>query len=199
MIGYIEGRIGGLYGNICLIITQGGVGYRVALPAHTLQSLPDVGQNIAVYTKMMVREDALDLYGFVTEEEELTFAKLVTISKVGAKTALAILSVFRPKDLRQMVAKDDGTELIRVPGIGKKSAQHIFLELKDKLDPLKVGLELDVCANSQVLTSVLDGLTGLGYGEKECVPIVTEILKNEPNLGIAQTLRAALKKLAELK
>ncbi|MBQ7738391.1 MAG: Holliday junction branch migration protein RuvA [Desulfovibrionaceae bacterium] len=196
MIGYLEGRVAGLSGNKCLIITSGGVGYRVALPAQTLQALPDSGQNLAVYTKMMVREDAIDLYGFATEEEMQTFAKLVTISKVGAKTALAILSLFRPDDLRRMVSSDDASELVRVPGIGKKTAQHIFLELKDKLGTLNPDGALDVSPMGQTMNNVLDGLAGLGYAEKESLPVVREILKNDPNLSIAETLRLALKKLA---
>ncbi|MDO5484639.1 MAG: Holliday junction branch migration protein RuvA, partial [Desulfovibrionaceae bacterium] len=133
MIAYLEGRLAEIWGNRCLVITEGGVGYEVALPAHTLASLPARGRTVAFYTSLVVREDAQELYGFATFEERQTFEVLVSISKVGARTAIAILSIFRPDDLRRLVLEDDVLALTRVSGIGKKTAQHVFLELKYKL------------------------------------------------------------------
>ena len=133
MIAYLEGRLAETWGNACLIVTEGGVGYEVALPAHTLAALPDRGEQLALYTSLAVREDALELFGFASFEERQTFEVLVSISKVGARTALAILSIFRPDDLRRLVLEDDVLALTRVSGIGKKTAQHVFLELKYKL------------------------------------------------------------------
>ena len=133
MIAYLEGRLAETWGNACLIVTEGGVGYEVALPAHTLAALPDRGEPLALYTSLAVREDALELFGFASFEERQTFEVLVSISKVGARTALAILSIFRPDDLRRLVLEDDVLALTRVSGIGKKTAQHVFLELKYKL------------------------------------------------------------------
>src|SRR5262245_56276171 len=133
MIAYLEGRLGQVFESGCLLITSGGVGYEVSLPTHTLAALPPVGGTICLYTITVVREDALELYGFNSWDERQTFLVLTSISKVGAKIATAILSHFRPDDLRRLVLEDDFMLLTQVSGIGKKTAQHIFLELKYKL------------------------------------------------------------------
>lgn len=199
MIAYIEGRLLEVWGNNCLVVTQSGVGYAVALPAHSLASLPAKGQQVCLYTSMAVREDAQELFGFATFEERQTFEVLVSISKVGARTALAILSIFRPDDLRRLVVEDDVLALTRVSGIGKKTAQHVFLELKYKLKvedspqatPLNGGAR-----PGSVYRDVLDGLSNLGYGEEECGPVIKKILMEEPDLDVTGLLRAALKALA---
>ncbi|MBQ9536397.1 MAG: Holliday junction branch migration protein RuvA [Desulfovibrionaceae bacterium] len=199
MISYLEGRVQATFGNVCVLLTPGGVGYSVALPAHTLQALPKQGEQVAFFTHLVVREDNLELFGFSTLDELQTFEKLITITKVGARTAQAILSIFRPDDLRSMVTHDDSSLLIRVPGIGKKTAQRIFLELKDKLGPLNVEeiVGTSFTGDPQVFRNVLDGLAGLGYSEKESIPVVTKILQATPTLSIAEALRAALKALSE--
>ena len=132
MIAFLEGRLDEVFNNVCLVLTQGGVGYAVSVPAHTRANLPKRGEQLRLYTSLVVREDAMELFGFATFEERQAFELLVTISKVGAKTALAVLSIFRPQDLQRIVADDDPMVLTQVPGIGKKTAQHVFLELKDK-------------------------------------------------------------------
>ena len=126
MIAYVEGRLAQVWGNTALVVTQGGVGYAVGLPAHTLASLPGRGEAVAFYTSLAVREDALELFGFASFEERQTFEVLVSISKVGARTALGILSIFRPDDLRRLVLEDDVLALTRVSGIGKKTPSTFF-------------------------------------------------------------------------
>ncbi|MDE7372146.1 MAG: Holliday junction branch migration protein RuvA [Desulfovibrio sp.] len=200
MIAYIEGRLGEVWGNACLVVTDAGVGYAVALPAHTFAALPTVGGQVAFYTFLCVREDALELFGFATFEERQTFETLLSISKVGARTALSILSTFRPADLRRLVQEDDVLALTQVTGIGKKTAQHIFLELKYKLKtddaPQAVILAPDGRPGS-VFRDALAGLTNLGYSEGECGPLLREILHDEPDLDVTGALRAALKALAK--
>ncbi len=199
MIAYIEGRLAEVWGNACLVLTEGGVGYEVALPAHTLAALPGKGASVALYTSLAVREDALELFGFTTFEERQTFEVLVSISKVGARTALAILSIFRPDDLRRLVLEDDVLALTRVSGIGKKTAQHVFLELKYKLkveDAPQAAALLAVGQPGSVFRDVLDGLANLGYAEEECAPLVKNLLHEEPDLDVTGALRAALKALA---
>ncbi|MDD2967264.1 MAG: Holliday junction branch migration protein RuvA [Desulfovibrionaceae bacterium] len=199
MIAYIEGRIAQQWGNTCLVITAGGVGYAVALPAHTLSRLPEADSIVHFFTAFVVREDAQELYGFETWDERQTFTVLTTISKVGARTALGILSIFRPDDLRQMVASDSEDDLMRVSGIGKKTAQHIFLELKYKL-------KVEACPQAAALTGSVPGLLfkdalaalgNLGYSEAEAAPIVRTILHAEPDLDVSGLLRAALKQLGK--
>lgn len=199
MIAYVEGRLAEVWGNACLVVTEGGVGYEVALPAHTLAALPGKGGSVALYTSLAVREDALELFGFATFEERQTFEVLVSISKVGARTALAILSIFRPDDLRRLVVEDDVLALTRVSGIGKKTAQHIFLELKYKLkveDAPQAAALLAAGRPGSVFRDVLDGLANLGYAEEECAPLVKNLLHEESDLDVTGALRAALKALA---
>ena len=199
MIAYIEGRLAEVWGNACLVVTEGGVGYEVALPAHTLAALPGKGGSVALYTSLAVREDALELFGFASFEERQTFEVLVSISKVGARTALAILSIFRPDDLRRLVLEDDVLALTRVSGIGKKTAQHVFLELKYKLkveDTPQAAALLVGGQPGSVFRDVLGGLANLGYAEEECAPLVKKLLHEEPDLDVTGALRAALKALA---
>ncbi|CAI3223854.1 Holliday junction branch migration protein RuvA [Desulfovibrio legallii] len=201
MIAYVEGRLAQVWGNTALVVTQGGVGYAVGLPAHTLASLPGRGEAVAFYTSLAVREDALELFGFASFEERQTFEVLVSISKVGARTALGILSIFRPDDLRRLVLEDDVLALTRVSGIGKKTAEHIFLELKYKLKvddaPQAAALVGSGVRPGSVFRDVLDGLGNLGYSEDACAPMVKKILLEEPDLDVTGALRAALKTLAK--
>jgi len=201
VIAYVEGRLAQVWGNTALVVTQGGVGYAVGLPAHTLASLPGRGEAVAFYTSLAVREDALELFGFASFEERQTFEVLVSISKVGARTALGILSIFRPDDLRRLVLEDDVLALTRVSGIGKKTAEHIFLELKYKLKvddaPQAAALVGSGVRPGSVFRDVLDGLGNLGYSEDACAPMVKKILLEEPDLDVTGALRAALKTLAK--
>ncbi|MFV0349173.1 MAG: Holliday junction branch migration protein RuvA [Halodesulfovibrio sp.] len=199
MIAYLEGRLAEAGESSIILVTPGGVGYEVHLPVHTLSRLPERGGEIAAFTYTVVREDALELYGFQTWDERQTFAVLISISKVGAKTALAILSQFRPDDLRQVVAEDDVEALTRVSGIGKKSAQHIFLELKYKLKVESVpgGAVLSGTAPGSLYRDALTGLCNLGYSEDEAGPVLKNVLKDEPDLDVGGALRAALKALAK--
>ena len=201
MIAYVEGRLAQVWGNTALVVTQGGVGYAVGLPAHTLASLPGRGEAVAFYTSLAVREDAPELFGFASFEERQTFEVLGSISKVGARTALGILSIFRPDDLRRLVLEDDVLALTRVSGIGKKTAEHIFLELKYKLKvddaPQAAALVGSGVRPGSVFRDVLDGLGNLGYSEDACAPMVKKILLEEPDLDVTGALRAALKTLAK--
>lgn len=199
MIAYVEGRLAETTDNACLVVTNGGVGYEIHLPSHTLAQLPKRGDMIHFYAATIVREDALELFGFETWDERQTFIVLTSISRVGARTAIAILSVFRPDDLRRIVADDDMLSLTQVSGIGKKTGQQIFLELKYKL---KGGTSLAAPSKSSliqgggVLTDAVAGLVNLGYTEEEATRTVKQILAEESDLDVSDTLRAALKALA---
>jgi Holliday junction DNA helicase RuvA len=154
---------------------------------------------VAYYTSFIVREDAQELFGFETWDERCTFELLIGLNKVGARTASAILSVFRPDDLRRVVYEDDPTPLTRVSGIGKKSAQQIFLELKYKLKvddcPVLSSNTAGVIAGS-VFRDALSGLAPLGFKEAEGTPLLKKILHDEPDLDAAGAIRAVLKQVA---
>lgn len=200
MIAYIEGRLAEITGNACVVVTDGGVGYEVFVPGHTLSRLPEKGGRVSFFTVTEVREDALELYAFGTWDERQTFIVLTSISKVGAKTGLAILSQFRPDDLRRLVFEDDVQALTRVSGIGKKTAQHIFLELKYKLkvEDMPAATSLIVAGTpGGVFRDALTGLANLGYGEDEASHVLKEVLHDEPDLDVGGALRAALRALAK--
>jgi Holliday junction DNA helicase RuvA len=198
MIAYVEGRIAEITENACIIITSGGVGYEVFLTSHALSRLSGQGENVRFFVSTVVREDALELFGFETWDERESFLVLISISRVGARTAMAILSVFRPDDLRRLVADDDMLSLTRVSGIGKKTGQQIFLELKYKLKgeaSLLSPAPGAPCART-VLADAVAGLVNLGYDEDEAIAIVKKILADKPDLDVGGALRAALKTLA---
>ena len=200
MIAYLKGSLGEVFENGCLLITEGGVGYEVFLPAPTRSALPAAGAPIQLYICTVVREDALELYGFSSWDERQTFIILTSISKVGAKTGLAILSLYRPDDLRRIVLEDDWLMLTQVSGIGKKTGQHIFLELKYKLAAGETGIgAFSGAGQSSIFKDALTGLTNLGYDEQEAGRILKEVLAAEPDLDVSGALRAALKALARLK
>ena len=199
MIAYIEGRLAEIMDDACLLITSGGVGYEIAMPGHFLSRLPARGEQLFCYTATVVREDALELYGFATWDERHTFITLTGISRIGSKTALAILTVYRPDDLRALVAGDDVAALTRVPGIGKKTAQQLFLELKYKLkmDDSIILSSMSLGEKNSTARDGVAGLVNLGYAEEEAARVVKEVLKNEPDLDVGALLRAALKELGK--
>ena len=197
MIAYLEGRLAEIGDDACLLVTENGVGYEVGLPSHTCAALPGRGQRVVFYISHVVREDAQELYGFETFEERQTFRVLLSIAKVGARTALAILSRYRPGDLRAVVAEENVAALTRVPGIGKKTAQHIFLELKYKLKADGAPSSPSSAHPPSVFRDVVDGLANLGYPEEECAPLVRELLREREDLGVSEALRAALRALGK--
>ena len=178
-------------------MTESGVGYEVHLPGHTLTALPPRGERLELFICTVVREDAIELFGFSSWDERQTFLVLTSISKVGAKTGNAILSLFRPDDLRRIVAEDDWLMLTRVSGIGKKTAQHIFLELKYKLAATAGLAALGGGGQSRLFKDVLAGLTNLGWDEHEAADVLKEVLAAEPDLDVNGALRASLKLLGQ--
>ena len=198
MLAYVEGRVLEVGENGCVLLTAGGVGYEVFLPTHALAHLPEKGAQAAFFTCFVVREDAQELFGFPTWDERQTFLVLIGITRVGARTALAILSQFRPDDLRRIVVEDDVSALTRVSGIGKKTAQQIFLELKYKLkaDGVPALLPPGMERPGSVYRDALTGLVNLGYEEEHASLILKDVLAAEPDLDVGGALRAALKALA---
>ena len=198
MLAYLEGRVLERTENSCVLVTAGGVGYEIFLPEHALSLLPAQGGNAAFYTSFIVREDAQELFGFPSWDERQTFILLTGINRVGARTALAILSRYRPDDLRRIVAEDDAAALTQVSGIGKKTAQQIFLELKYKLKGEAAVTTGSGAASgkSSVYRDALTGLANLGYDENTAGQVLRKVLEEEPDLEVGEALRAALKALA---
>jgi Holliday junction DNA helicase RuvA len=147
-----------------LIVNVGGVGFRVRVPAATLANLGAVGSDVQLYTHLRVREDELSLYGFATEEELRLFETLMTVSGIGPKVAMNVLSSASVDTLRVAIAQGNVDALTAIPGIGKKTAQRLALELKGKIDVSGLG---EVSELTQADADVVDALINLGYSAAE--------------------------------
>ena len=188
MIGRISGRL--LSKNPPQVLLEAaGVGYEIDVPMSTFYSLPANGDAVTLHTHLVVREDAHVLYGFATLEERAAFRKLIRISGVGARTALSVLSGLSVAELAQAVMLQDTARLTKVPGIGKKTADRLLLELKGKLADT-----LPADAKSGGGNDVLNALLGLGYSEKEALLAVKGLPSGLP---VTEGIRAALKALAK--
>jgi Holliday junction DNA helicase RuvA len=157
---------------------------------------------VEFFVHTIVREDAIELYGFATWDEKTTFETLLGITKVGPKLALAILSQYGPDDLRRIVISDDYTPLVNVPGIGKKSAQRIFVELKYKLEATAELAQTmpDMDGRSvAVFRDALAGLTNLGYEDGEAREVLEQVFAEQPGLDVGEALREALKAISQSK
>jgi Holliday junction DNA helicase RuvA len=171
-----------------VLVDVAGVAYELDVPMSTFYGLPATGETVSLHTHLVVREDAHTLYGFGTLEERSVFRQLIRISGVGARTALAVLSGLSVADLAHAVALQDAAPLTRVPGIGKKTAERLLLELKGKL------AEASTPAGGQPASDVVNALVALGYSDKEALVAVKSLA---PGLTVAEAIRAALKALAK--
>ena len=175
-----------------IVLDVNGVGYELAVPMSTFCNLPDAGREVRLYVQMVVREDAILLYAFLTREEKSAFQELVKVSGIGSKTALAVLSGMSVQDLAAAVSHEQSDLLTRVPGIGKKTAARLVLELKGKLGP-----ELEAAAvgpqgtaPSSVQADVIAGLVALGDSERDAAAAARNI---PPDATAAEGIRIALR------
>ena len=176
-----------------LLLDVQGVAYEVDVPMSTFYNLPATGERITLYTHLIVREDAHLLYGFGTDNERRAFRQLVKISGIGPRTALSVLSGLSVAELAQAVTLQETGRLIKVPGIGKKTAERLMLELKDKLGAdltTTVGVHRMPPASSDILHALLS----LGYSDKEAVAVM-KLLPD--GLAVGDGIRQALKLLAK--
>ena len=178
-----------------VVIDAGGVGYEVDVPMSTFYSLPRVGEPVTLYTHLAIREDAHLLYGFATERERHAFRALIRISGVGAKTALALLSGMDVDGLTEAIALQETARLTRVPGIGKKTAERLLLELKGKLgDALPGAAGAPPTAARSDANDVLNALLALGYSDKEAMFAVKQV---PAGTAVSDGIRMALKVLSK--
>lgn len=176
MIASIQGMVASANRDHVVIVT-GGIGFKVFVP-HTALDRLDTGDDAFLHTSMIVREDSLSLYGFITAEERELFDVLLTINGVGPRMGLAILSTLTPDNLRNAVVSERAEILTRVPGVGKKTAQKILIELKDKL---RFGPDTaPVAAFDDVSSDVLDALVALGYSIVEAQTAIQSLPKDAP-------------------
>jgi Holliday junction DNA helicase RuvA len=177
-----------------ILIDVHGVGYEVEVPMSTFYNLPQTGERVVLHTQFVVREDAQLLYGFATDRERQTFRQLLKVNGIGAKSALGILSGLSVDDLAQAIALQEPALLVKIPGIGKKTAERLLLELKDKLGFESASAQPAASGGGSGLNDVLNALLALGYNERESLAAVKQL----PNgLSVSDGIRQALKALSK--
>ncbi len=175
-----------------VLIDVNGVGYEVDVPMSSFFNLPGLGERVTLLTHFVVREDAQLLYGFLTHEERATFRQLIRISGIGPRTALSILSGLSVSELSQAVTQQQAGRLVKVPGIGKKTAERLLLELKGKLGPDMAAPGAAVASDAQA--DIVQALMALGYNEKEAAAALKAL---PPDIGVADGIKQALKALSK--
>lgn len=173
---------------------KAGVGYELEVPMSTFFSLPATGERVTLLTHFVVREDAQLLYGFLTQKERGAFRELIRISGVGPKLALAVLSGLSVDELAQCVALQESGRLTKVPGIGKKTAERLLLELKGKLADALPQAAGGISTPAGVASDALNALLALGYSEREALPTLKQL---PDGLGLEESIRQALKLLVK--
>ena len=199
MIGRLQGKLAGKHPPQVLL-DVGGVAYELDVPMSSFYALPATGESVTLFTHLVVREDAHTLYGFVTMEERSAFRQLIRISGIGARTALAVLSGLSVADLAQAVALQEAGRLVKIPGIGKKTAERLLLELRDRLGkalPGLAGARLGAAPTiaPDARSDILNALLALGYSEREALGAMKGLAEDA---GVADGIRQALKLLSKV-
>lgn len=195
MIALLQGEVAVRRGDHVVVMTGGGVGYRAAVSAETLRHVPAVGHDVLLHTHLIVRDDALLVYGFATEEERDLFLLLIGVQNVGPKVALAVLSGGTPRELLAAVAGGDVARLQAVPGIGKRTAERIVVELREKVgavsdEPVGAGTAV-TGASDDPRALAREGLVGLGFSPEEAAKLLDGAPDGPPEALIAHALRGA--------
>ena len=190
MIGRIKGKI---LEKIPphILIDCNGVGYEIEVPMTTFYDLPDAGSDVILLTHFLVREDAQLLFGFATDQERIIFRKLLKVNGIGAKASLSILSGMTVHELTHTIQSQDVVSLTKIPGVGKKTAERLILELKDKFSD--TDFQSSNISNSKELDDIQNALSALGYNQKDILLVTKEL---EPNISVNDGIKKALKLLS---
>lgn len=202
MYAYIKGEVVWI-GDSSIVIDNNGIGYNITVPGSVTDSGMNIGDEVKIYTHFAVREDAMQLYGFISKDDLTMFRMLLNVNGIGPKAACAILSGMSADDLRFAVLSDDAASIARAPGVGKKTAQKIILELKDKVD-LQDAFELKASHSAEraskdtantAETEAVMALTALGYPNAQALKAVRSASKKQGTSSVEDLLKAALKEL----
>jgi Holliday junction DNA helicase RuvA len=182
-----------------ILVDAHGVGYEIDVPMSTFYGLPAIGAQLSLHTHHLVREDGHFLFGFATDEERTAFRQLLKVSGIGARMALAVLSGLSVNDLAQAVALQEAGRLVKIPGIGKKTAERLLLELRDKLGkalPNLAGARLATTSGAppDTRSDILNALLALGYNEREALGAMKGL---DDGTGVSEGIRQALKLLSK--
>jgi Holliday junction DNA helicase RuvA len=203
MYAYIRGELAEINMDH-IVIETAGIGYQIFIPGHTFEYLPSVGETLKVYTYLYLREDAMILYGFLTRDDMELFKQLISVSGIGPKGGLAILSTLDADDLRFAILSGDSKAIAKAPGIGAKTAQRVILELKDKMS-VEEAFEKktehvqmqQASGNGLVKNDAVMALTALGYSSTESLRAVSAV-EITGDMDVEAVLKAALKHLSLL-
>jgi holliday junction DNA helicase RuvA len=190
MIALISGKVAVRRGDH-VVVDCGGVGYRLAVSAETLKHVPAVGRDVLLHTHLIVRDDALALYGFATEEERELFLMLLGVQAVGPKVALAVLSGAPPRELLTVVAAGDAARLQAAPGVGKRTAERIIVELREKVGATLPEDSITVTRSDDPVALAREALLGLGYSATEIDVLLDGAFAESTEELIAHALRSA--------
>jgi Holliday junction DNA helicase RuvA len=200
VIAHLRGRISEKHPNR-VIVDVGGVGYDVLVPLSTFYGLSEAGGDIALRIHTHVREDALQLFGFATVLEQELFERLISVSGIGPKVALGVLSGIEPQELIRAIERGDLARLTAIPGVGKKTSERIVLELKDRLPRVAVAAAvapgLERPAESALQDDVVSALVNLGYHRPLAEKAFAAAIRIVPDSGFERTLKQALRELAK--
>ena len=199
MIAYVKGVLA-VVGQDSIIIDKGVIGININVPVSIISTLPSIGSEVKVFTYTYVREDAIALYGFMTMDDLDVFKLLINVNGVGTKTALGILSAITPNELRLAVISADYKTITKAPGIGKKSAERIVLELRDKVkmvieDDSYIAVDSGDVAKSDSVNIALEALVSLGFSYGEAAKAVKQV-DNYEEMDDESLIKAALKHLS---
>ena len=198
MIGQIKGRLIGKNAPE-ILVEIGGMTYEIFVPMSTLYKLPDLGGMVHLHTHFSVREDAQILYGFFGAESKRMFRSLVRVNGVGPKLALGILSGMSVDEFVQTVKSNDGDSLVKMPGVGKKTAERLSIEMRDKLsewDSTDTSSNLTLAPNSTFIKDAEIAMVSLGYKPQQASRAISQVLKNNPEIDDSEELiRFSLKSM----
>lgn len=197
MLAYIKGKLVSRSSD-SIIVENNGIGFNVFVPMSVLDALPHVGENITIYTYFLVKEDAMNLYGFLRQDDLNVFKLLITVSGIGPKGALAILSTLTPDDLRFAVLAGDAKAISKAPGVGNKTAQRLIIELKDKLKIEDVISDIPsqttaVSSNPGIKSEAIEALVALGYTQSDAYRAVSSVTQEADT--VEELLKLSLKQL----
>jgi Holliday junction DNA helicase RuvA len=176
-----------------VVVLTGGVGYRLAVSAETLRQVPAIGKQVTLHSHLVVRDDAIALFGFATEEERDLFLALIGVQSVGPKVALAVLSGGTPRELIKALAAGDAARLQAVPGIGKRTAERIIVELREKVGGVELEEQIVISRGDDPRRLARDGLVELGFSVVEADELLRDAPDDTPETLIANALRTARK------